>query len=320
MLGLIGSARMEQKGGYSKNNVQDKVKVGILGTGKIGTDLLIKAQRSPFLRCVMFAGRNENSVGIQKARELGIPTSTQSVDAFTGDLNCVDLVFDATSADHHRKHAPILAAKGIKVVDMTPARVGSLCVPCLNNDIVLNELNVNMVTCGGQSSIPVFEVLARVYPNLQSVKLHSYVTPDSIGPATIANIDDYYSTTKNAISQFSGVENVNVVLDVDSAPGRREMLSVITAVIPECDLDRLYEPLRRRIQEMQQYVPGFTLHRAPSYRDGVLRVEVAVRGQGDWIPAHAGNLDIINCAAIAVAERYARQFMELGSNLYPNAA
>ncbi len=288
---------------------QGKLRVAILGTGKIGTDLLLKIQKSPQLECVLFSGRNPNSEGIKKAEALGIPTSYESIDAFTSAEQSIQLVFDATSAAHHRQHAPVFEKLNIKAVDLTPARVGPLCVPLLNEDVIHSHSNVNMVTCGGQSSIPVIEALVKLLPQSNGVTLHSIVSEDSIGQATLDNIDDYYATTASAISEFANIACHNINLEV--AKGEcKEMTNIISFSLSqdeasEIDSDALTEALNARIAEINQYVPGYRVIGEPTFTDDAVEIKIAVRGQGDWIPEHAGNLDIINCAALSTAEKYA---------------
>lgn len=290
-------------------NQLGRLRVGILGTGKIGTDLLLKIERSTHLKCVLFSGRNPNSEGIKKAQELGIATSSDSIHAFTNNPLDVQLVFDATSAEHHRNHAPVFDQLKIKTVDLTPARIGPLCVPLLNEDVIHTHNNINMVTCGGQSSIPVIHALANILPHANAVSLHSSVSADSIGQATLDNIDDYYATTASAISEFTGIACQQIALDVNQ-DFCTEMVNTIHFSLGEnvwsnINLDDINAALHLRMQEINQYVPGYRLLSEPHFDEHSVEIKVAVRGQGDWIPEHAGNLDIINCAALSIAEKYA---------------
>lgn len=289
------------------NETQGKMQVGILGTGKIGTDLLIKIQESRYLRCVMFAGRNEKSEGIQKAKSLGVATSSDSINAFVENVGDIKIVFDATSAEHHRAHAPILKSLGVKVIDLTPARMGPLCIPSINGSLILEEANVNMVTCGGQSSIPIVLALAENIPGVRGVSLRSIVAKNSVGQATLDNIDDYYATTSEAISEFTGIQSVDVKLDVDENPSCEEMINIIRAELPDraFDSDSLFDAIRNRVEEVCAFAPGYRLVGEPEFNDEGLEIKLAVRGQGHWIPSYAGNLDIINCAALSIAQNYA---------------
>lgn len=289
-----------------------KLDVGIIGTGKIGTDLLFKILKSPHLNCSLFVGRNENSEGMKQAQQLGIHTSTQSVDAFGATPDACDLVFDATSASGHRENAPIFDALGIKVIDLTPAQIGPFCIPTINANQILQCDNVNMVTCGGQASIPVLNVIASVFNHIEAIGIESHLAEDSIGQATLDNIDDYYETTASAISVFTGIdkENVNVDLSVEKSIWKPDMLTTLRIKIPEADIKQLYGPLQLRLATLREYVPGYNIIGTPRYLDGVLEILVSIRGQGDWIPEHAGNLDIINSAAINIAEMYALNVLE----------
>jgi len=284
----------------------NKLNVGIIGSGKIGTDLLIKIQRSHFLHCDLFVGRDSESPGIQAARSMGVNISTKSLDAFREHSSPLDLVFDATSANDHKQHAQYFLEAGIKAIDLTPAKVGRFCIPSIDAEAVTHEANINMVTCGGQASIPVVHTLSKVYPNISHLEVESHLAADSVGPATLANIDEYYSTTASAISAYTCIQNVSVKLQVEQSAWKPDMLTIIRAYTNDNDVEKLYEPLMSRVLEVRKQVPGYHIVGTPTYRDGAIEILVSVRGQGDWIPSHAGNLDIINCAAIAIAESYAQ--------------
>lgn len=287
-------------------DIMPKLKVGIIGSGKIGTDLLIKIIRSPLLDCELFVGRDLKSKGLAKAASLGIRTSDQSLKAFD-DVD-LDLVFDATSAQYHPDHARYFKAKGVKAVDMTPARVGGFCVPAVDGDCAITQDNINMVTCGGQASIPIATTLAKVFDGIEHLEVKSLVAKDSVGPGTLANLDEYYATTARALTQYSAIPSVNVDLSVENSAWKPDMLTRIRAYFSDnqdCDLKALYQPLATLQDRVRLYAQGYNIVGTPTFREGALDTLVCVRGNGDWIPSHAGNLDIINCAAIAIAERYA---------------
>jgi len=282
-----------------------KLKVGIIGSGKIGTDLLIKILRSKYMQCDLFVGRSNDSPGIRKARSMGVTVSDQSIQAFYDHPTHIDLVFDATSAEYHKRHAVFFREAGIKAIDLTPAKVGSFCVPTIDADIVTREPNVNMVTCGGQASLPIIHTLANVYSDISKIAICSHLAEDSIGPGTLANLDEYYSSTASAITAYSRIQNVEVNLQVEKSAWKPDMLTIIRAYTDDSDLDKLYGPLMKRLADVRQHVPGYNIVGTPRYVNGAVETIISVRGQGDWIPAHAGNLDIINCAALAIAEKYA---------------
>ena len=289
-----------------------RLNVGIIGTGKLGTDLLLKLLRSPLLNCILFAGRNAESPGIRKATSLGVNVSHRSIDAISTFSESLDLVFDVTTAAHHPYHAQVLREANIKAIDLTPAKVGEFCIPSINPDTIITADNVNLVTCGGQASIPVIHVLSSVFPDISAVQIHSHLAEDSVGPGTLANIDEYYASTAHAITHFSGIQNVSVDLQVERSSWKPDMVTVIRAQTNCADMEHLYAPLMERLNAIRSYVPGYQIVGTPKYRDGEIEIVVSVRGLGDWIPSYAGNLDIINCAAIAVAERYAASLGKTG--------
>ncbi|MFL0799524.1 MAG: acetylating acetaldehyde dehydrogenase [Agarilytica sp.] len=286
-------------------NTREKMKVGIIGTGKVGTDLLVKVLRSPHLECTVFAGRNRTSEGLSFGKNLGVRTSTQSIQGILNHGADIDLVFDATSAKDHEIHGPILDRLGFIAIDLTPANIGDACIPALNIDLSRNKKNINMVTCGGQASVPIVEVLPKFLEKIASIEVKSVLAQDSIGPATIANIENYYCVTKAMLSKYGGTSNVEVELLSDDGPTPKNMLTSIVVKTDQEPPANLAKALERRADEVRGYVPGYKLVESPRYEDGYVTIDVEVEGQGDYLPAYAGNLDIINCAAIATAESIA---------------
>lgn len=291
----------------SSNPVQPaRLRVGIIGTGKIGTDLLIKVQRSKVLECVIFVGRNLASPGMQTAAALGVKVSDQGINAFRDPSNACDIVFDATSAAHHLEHAPLFDMLGIFAIDMTPSQIGECCVPAISLAETASNNNISMISCGGQSSIPIAHVLANIIPTIQQLEVRSIVSANSVGPGTLANIDEYYHNTTLGLKKYTGLENFVVDLQVDDINLETRMHTSIYARTEFTDLDALQQPLLAMVQKLQTYVPGYKLEAAPVREGDGIRVDISVEGLGDYLPKYAGNLDIINCAAIAVAEDYAQ--------------
>ncbi len=283
-----------------------KVKVGILGTGKIGTDLLIKVMRSNTLECTLFAGRNIRSPGMQKAASLNIPVSDRGINAFIrGNYEC-DIVFDATTAASHLEHAQVFKRLGIFAIDMTPSQIGECVVPAIEMESIQAHRNISMISCGGQSSIPIAYMLSLMLPEVKKIKISSTVAADSIGPGTLANIDEYYSNTRSGVTKYTSVRNVDIDLIVDNSNASTEMKTSIYAEGDIYDVDSLFAPLEEMIFRVQKYVPGYKLERRPVREANGVRIDISVQGLGDYLPKHAGNLDIINCAAIAVAEEFAK--------------
>lgn len=278
--------------------------VAILGSGLIGSDLLAKVRRTRELDCVLFAGRNALSAGIRRAASLGVPTSTDGIDAILE--SGAELVFDATSAADHARHAPLLAERGIFAVDMTPSNLGEMCVPAVNLDDCLEIPNVNMVSCGGQASIPLATAVAATHDEVEYVEVVSSIASKSAGPATRRNLDEYVGTTEAALRRFGGAERAKAILIVNPAEPCVNMQTTLYAKVARPRLQELTATVERIVRRIQEYVPGYRLLIPPVLDGERLLMTVRVQGAGDFLPSYAGNLDIINCAAIATARSYAR--------------
>ena len=284
-----------------------KLGVAILGTGNIGTDLLMKVLRSPVLECRLFAGRNLSSPGMTKASLLNVPVSARGLQAIADLKQELSLVFDATSALDHQKHAPRLAALGLVAVDLTPAKVGRMCVPAVNLAECLAEPNVNMITCGGQASIPLAYAIKSVNPGVEYIEAVSSIASRSAGPATRINLDEYLQTTELGLQLFGGCARTKAILNLNPAQPCVHMQTTVMAKIAQPDLERTRAAVADMVTRIKAYIPGYQLILAPMLENGRLVAMVRVDGLGDYLPRYAGNLDIINCAAIAFAEAYARQ-------------
>jgi acetaldehyde dehydrogenase len=285
-----------------------KLKVAIIGSGNIGTDLLIKALRSPHLDCGAFIGRNLSSPGMVKALSLGVTVSAEGIDYIVKNPGCCDLVFDATSAKGHLDHAPILKKMNKRVIDLTPAKIGLMSVPCVNLADSLVESNVNMVTCGGQASIPVAYAIGQTQTDVDYIEVVSSIASRSAGPATRQNLDEYIKTTEDGLREFSGAKRTKAILNLNPAEPCVDMQVTIFAKIKNPDIAKLSGMLAGLVERVREYVPGYEIILGPIVENDRIVVMVRVRGLGDYLPAYAGNLDIINCAAIAMAEEYARVF------------
>lgn len=288
-----------------------KLKVAILGSGNIGTDLLIKCMRSQVLDCTYFIGRNMTSSGIVKAQSLGVRVSDKSIQAIIDEPESCDLVFDATSAKDAIQHWSILKPMNKVVLDMTPAKIGIMCIPAVNIDEALEHQNINMVTCGGQASAPMAYVIGQAIKDVEYVEVVSSIASRSAGPATRANLDEYIETTEAAIKQFSRSTNTKAILNLNPALPCIDMQTTVFAKVKNPDMDKLISAIKQMVDKIQAYVPGYNLLVTPIYEHGRIAVLVKVQGLGDYLPKFAGNLDIINCAAIAVAEKYAQKLFNL---------
>ena len=284
------------------------LKVAIIGSGNIGTDLLIKVLRSPYLDCGVFIGRNLSSAGMVKAASLGVTVSAEGIEYIVKNVDCCDLVFDATSAKSHLEHAPILKKLNKLAIDLTPAKIGLMCVPSVNLADSLAETNVNMVTCGGQASIPVAYAIGQTQTDIDYIEVVSSISSRSAGPATRQNLDEYIKTTEAGLKEFSGATRTKAILNLNPAEPCIDMQTTIFAIVKNPNIVRLSDVLLRLAERIRVYVPGYEIILGPIVENGRIVVMVRVRGLGDYLPAYAGNLDIINCAAIAMAEEYACNF------------
>ena len=284
-----------------------KMKVAILGSGNIGTDLLVKAKRSQFLQCTLFIGRHLASPGMNKANSLGVKISDLGIGAIENDPDCCDLVFDATSAIDHKQHWSVLKKLNKTVIDMTPSRVGEMCIPAINQNSCLNYRNINMVTCGGQASIPLAYIIGQVHPEVDYIEVVSSIASRSAGPATRLNIDEFVETTEIGLMNFSGCRRTKAILILNPAHPCVDMQTTIFAKVNNPDMEKLKSCVDSMARRIQEYVPGYQVIVPPVLENNRIVVMVKVQGLGDYLPRYAGNLDIINCAAITMAENYARE-------------
>jgi len=283
-----------------------KLKIAILGTGNIGTDLLIKIMKSDYIECSVFVGRNLLSKGMSKAINLGVRVSDQSIEFLKNNPDLYNLVFDATTASEHIKHAKIFKELNKIAIDLTPAKVGILCVPSVNLSEALQVTNINTITCGGQASIPLAYTLGQVHPNIEYIEVVSAIASKSAGPGTRANLDEYVETTEAGIKLFSKCQRAKVMLILNPAIPCIDMQTTIQATIKDPDMDLITVEINKMVANIQKYVPGYRLLVPPTYEGGRLIMTVKVKGLGDYLPSYAGNLDIINCAAIAIAEEFSK--------------
>lgn len=282
-----------------------KLKTAIIGSGNIGTDLLIKVLRSQHLECGAFIGRNLGSQGIQKAQALGVLVSSDGINYIKNNPDCCDIVFDATSASSHFEHAPILKELGKFVIDLTPAKIGKMCVPAVNLKDCLTEKNVNMITCGGQASIPIVYAIGQTQTDIDYIEVVSAIASKSAGPATRLNLDEYIHTTEEGIKKFSGAKRTKAILNLNPAVPCINMQTTIMAKVTNPNLEKLKPAVDAIVAMVKKYVPGYEVIVGPVVEDGRIFTTIRVKGLGDFLPQYAGNLDIINCAAVAMAEEYA---------------
>jgi acetaldehyde dehydrogenase (acetylating) len=284
------------------------LKIAIIGTGNIGTDLMVKVMRTAGMTCTLFAGRNFNSTGLKRANALGVPISDRGIEAIVNDPSICDVVFDCTSASAHIEHWAVLNKLGKTVIDMTPAKLGELCVPAINAQecVASGARNINMVTCGGQASIPIAYAISQVHSNIDYIEVASSIASRSAGPATRKNLDEYIETTQDALKVLTSAKQTKAILILNPASPPIEMQTTIYAKIDNPDLPAIQAAVNAMVENIKQYVPGYKLILPPTIQDNKIVATIKVVGAGDYLPQYAGNLDIINCAAIAMAELIAK--------------
>lgn len=293
-----------------------KVKCAIIGSGNIGTDLLFKLLRSKTLEPVLMVGIDPSSRGLAIAREHGLTTVDNGIDGFLPLADQVDIVFEATSAKAHLYHAPILKKLGKKAIDLTPAAVGPFMVPAVSLDMEnLAELdNVNMVTCGGQATIPIVKAIQDVVP-VRYAEIVASIASKSAGPGTRQNIDEFTVTTARAIKEVAGVEDAKAIIILNPAEPPILMRNTIYAEITdysETIRENILKSLYDMLKVVQSYVPGYRFKAAPVIKENLVTVTVEVEGNGDYLPKYAGNLDIITAAAVKAGEVFAETLPKKG--------
>ena len=291
----------------------DKIKVAVIGPGNIGSDLMYKILRSPVLEMALMTGIVE-SEGIRRAAGLGIPVSTRGVAAVVENPE-IKIAFDATSASAHEKFdAPALAKAGIVAIDLTPAAVGPYCVPCVNLEQLMHEPNVNMVTCGGQATIPIIHAVHSV-AGVEYAEIVAAISSRSAGPGTRANMDEFTETTSRAIEVVGKAKKGKAIIVLNPADPPIHMTDTVMIRVGDTSVpfETIRDSILNIVSEVQRYVPGYRLRVPPQMDGDKVSVVVQVQGQGDFLPTFAGNLDIINAAAIATAERIARNLLKGGA-------
>ncbi len=299
----------------------NKATVAIVGSGNISTDLLYKLLRSEWLEPRWMIGIDPESEGLARARKLGLETSHEGVDWLLGLDEKPDLVFEATSAYVHRDAAPRYEAAGIRAIDLTPAAVGPGVIPPANLREHLDAPNVNMVTCGGQATIPMVYAVSRVV-DVPYAEIVASVSSASAGPGTRANIDEFTKTTSRGVEVIGGAKRGKAIIILNPADPPMIMRDTIfCAIAPDADQAAIADSVIQMAAEIATYVPGYRLLQEPQFEGpsdvngGMARVSifVEVEGAGDFLPPYAGNLDIMTAAATKVGEEMARNLTQARS-------
>jgi acetaldehyde/propanal dehydrogenase len=290
-----------------------KIKCALIGPGNIGTDLLYKLKRSPVLEPVWMVGVDPTSEGLKRAKEMGLKTTDQGIDGLVPHIKGDDIriAFDATSAYVHAENSRKVNELGVLMIDLTPAAIGPYCVPPVNlvEHVGQGEMNVNMVTCGGQATIPMVAAVSRVQPVAYG-EIIATVSSKSAGPGTRKNIDEFTRTTAGAVEKVGGAKKGKAIIIINPAEPpliMRDTVHCLTETEP--DQKKITESIHAMIKEVQKYVPGYKLVNGPVFDGKRVSVFMEVEGLGDFLPKYAGNLDIMTAAAARTAEMFAEEIL-----------
>ncbi len=305
--------------------MSEKIKIAIIGSGNIGTDLMIKVMRlSTILEMGAFVGIDPESDGLKRAARMGVPVTAGGIDGLVAmpEFATIEIVFDATSAGAHKRHNEILQKHGKRVIDLTPAAIGPYTIPPVNGEANLDAANVNMVTCGGQATIPIVAAINRV-TQVHYGEIVASISSKSAGPGTRANIDEFTETTSLAIQSVGGARRGKAIIVLNPAEPPLIMRDTVYCLTDTADQAAIAASVEAMVSEVQKYVPGYRLKQAvqferignnrplriPEMNEEFVGLKVSVflevEGAAHYLPAYAGNLDIMTSAALKTAEKIA---------------
>jgi acetaldehyde dehydrogenase len=310
--------------------VKQKTKVAIIGPGNIGTDLMIKVMRhGTHIEMGAMVGVDPNSDGLARAQRMGVATTADGIDGLLklDVFKDIDIVFDATSAGAHKRHNEVLQAHGVQVIDLTPAALGPYVIPAINLESE-NAPNMNMVTCGGQATIPMVAAISRV-TKVHYAEIVASISSKSAGPGTRANIDEFTETTRRAIEQLGGATRGKAIIILNPAEPPLIMRDTVFALSDPADQAEIEDSIARMVKSVQAYVPGYRLKQKVQFdlipADQPLNVPgmglkhglktsvfLEVEGAAHYLPSYAGNLDIMTSAALACGDMMARRRIDAG--------
>jgi acetaldehyde/propanal dehydrogenase len=290
-----------------------KIKCALIGSGNIGTDLIYKIQRSPVLEPVWMVGIDPASEGLARARIMGLKTTAEGVNGLLPHVidDGIQIAFDATSAYVHAENSRKLNELGVLMIDLTPAAIGPLCVPPVNLRAHADkvEMNVNMISCAGQATIPIVHAVSRVQ-SVDYAEIVASLASKSVGPGTRANLDEFTYTTSDALRIVGGARRGKALAIINPAEPPMIMRNTISCLTDtEPDQARITESVLAMIEEVRKYVPGYRLVNGPDYDGKRVTVFMEVAGLGDYLPTYAGNLDIMTAAATRTAELFAEEII-----------
>jgi acetaldehyde dehydrogenase len=287
------------------NSPSPRLRVAIIGSGNIGTDLMYKVLRNGNLELVAVVGVDPASDGLARARDSGVWTTPQGLELYLEQGPPADLAIEATSADAHHQHAPMLAARGVRCIDLTPSGLGPAVVPDVNLNEHLDAPDVSLITCGAQATVPIVHALTEVRP-VHYAEIVSTVASRSAGPGTRRNIDEFTVATARSLEKLGGASQGKAIMILNPADPPILMRNTVYAEVPGIAPSEAVAAVKAAVARIAAYVPGYRLATDTVVTDeGLVTVFAEVEGAGDYLPSYAGNLDIMTSAAIRVAELYA---------------
>ncbi|MED2256352.1 acetaldehyde dehydrogenase (acetylating) [Brevibacillus parabrevis] len=288
-----------------------KIKAAILGSGNIGTDLMYKLERSREIEIAAVIGIDPDSDGLQRAKERGYAVFANGIQAIVDQPDMAEIVFDATSAKAHVRHAKVLKELGKVAIDLTPAARGPFVCPVVNLQEQLEKetANVNMITCGGQATIPIVYAINRV-ADVSYAEIVATIASKSAGPGTRANIDEFTVTTRQGLEQVGGADQGKALIILNPAEPPILMRDTVYCEVKQMDQAAIRQSIAEMVEQVRQYVPGYRLKQEPLFEENRVTVFLEVEGAGDYFPPYAGNLDIMTAAAVRVGEEVARHLLD----------
>ncbi|AXF56968.1 acetaldehyde dehydrogenase (acetylating) [Salicibibacter kimchii] len=284
-----------------------KMKVGIIGSGNIGTDLMMKLHQSEHLDMSALIGIDRDSDGLKRAESYGYHVFDNGIDEFMEQSHLADLLFDATSAKAHAYHAEKLANTGKHMLDLTPAAIGPFVVPTVNLNEHMEKKNVNMITCGGQATIPIVHAVSTV-ASVEYAEIVATIASKSAGPGTRANIDEFTITTANGLEKIGGAKKGKAIIILNPAEPPIMMRDTVHCNVygASAHKEEITTAIKKKVEQVSQYVPGYRLRSDPIFDGDQITVFLEIEGSADYLPAYSGNLDIMTSSAVKVAEEIAR--------------
>lgn len=287
--------------------MSEKIRAAIIGPGNIGMDLMYKLKRSNYIELDTVTGIIAESEGLKLAEKEGYNTSAKGIEAILGNKS-IDIVFDATGAKPHLMHAPLLKEDGKFAIDLTPAAVGPYVIPAVNLEDHVESENINMVTCGGQATIPIVAAINEV-ANVKYAEIIATLASKSAGPGTRQNIDEFTETTSSALVKVGGADRGKAIIILNPAEPALMMRNTIYTQVENVDEKAISEAVEKMVKKVQEYVPGYKLKLPPIIDGNKVTAMVEVEGAGDYLPKYAGNLDIITSAAVKAADKIAQRLL-----------